>query len=1645
MMTSTWLMLCVLLMCVLSLVGVGVDGMTKTFSIVAVEGYGRDNNQIQQTIVFLEQFLDEFYSTSSVPSNVSLNATIVPSSGDLMSAIINGDADFFIDDGLTHVCSVTTIQSHVVVWLEGVTRSFISTTLWIPKSLSSTITSFSSLAGLKVGVYYTPSTRDVLYALSSSTEINLINDPALTVFSADANELISAVLDGTLHAIIVPSGLVEMVASNAQVRLLTTPVVQASPFGIVEDFPRSSPISEGVSLGARRSIPLEVVNFVQQRFFNASNNDMVWSPPPSYSREFTIQQNLGVLSTDDHIGVVFTCPLDPDPLNLLSCGADGVIKQKDFREIDCLASGITCPFGLCVCGGCQFGSPVEVRYLGAADAGVGDGMTLDGDDDNNGDRIPFYEESNLCVRGSACGDAPMATPIFIRITHTISHPYLPVRYHYEYQHHDSSLGNQLISGNYTDIVDNIVNFTFPHPGVVVVSVLVGGEYVDGAPFLLHVVPIPCDSKRDRLDDGTCACNAFHAGVGPYCVRSSLIIALSVIGALLLLFIMYTFYYQYKRVRRIKQFLIAEKDLTFSNPRKEIGLTSAGPIYAARFRSNNVMVKPIVGGSKMSGSLRRQSSLHNQANPRRFFKRTRSTSSQSSAMSASSRTLISRWCGANSSSIRSKTIARMEQMKNLRHPQLVHIYGIFLSNNQPNLIVDYYPSGNLHDILHNGLVALEPDVLVAMLKDIIYGMIYLHNQQQPIVHGNLCSHAIMIDGNFSAKISNYSKLLLDGTASPNFKAYSAPEVLTGHACTLASDVYAFAILAGEIVTKAEPYHGEDFEQLQFQIVDTSRNPPMRPDLSHAVCTVEIQKLIKLSWHPYPDQRPSFTDLGSAARSIKGIGASYIQNSSNHERRANILADVFPSHIIEKLRKREQVENERLPDVCVFYAEIVDFAHLSEILNPLQLSDMLDRVFCVFDRFCKKYGLFKLEMIGTSYACASNLQVGKNKSHIALVCRFALDVLQASQSILIHPFHPHLGYVNIRAAVHCDSATGAVIGSKNPQYTLFGPAIEWAETLEMSSLAGYIQVSESVAYQLEGQAPDLFTRLHLRGNLNSDDGLSTRAYFLLGQFQLPPEFDPVCVNDQQLLEQCHDIGSHQSKVCRQSIALQYRETTQHGEQGAYQPDYKRRAKHSVFSIVNDDVPNVHLTSSNSQSSFLRQRRSSSMRQDLQFPTTPSLNEADEDAYLNSSNDVYRARSASEMFDGYVKSAAKNGVSFHMEGGEECDSTTSGNVQWEGSAPATTPIVRATNSMNPSTLPAFRKRSSQAQNAVLVSNNSTPTTQASSTTVTTSPTVQKSTLKQKSTIDRRRSSTVVNSSPLGKSSLYNHGDDQFVSFTKSPTPSSKLTTSPPKVERPPKEEKRASSVMTMADYMRKGVDVGIRTPLVQSESGSPRSSSAFTFVGTESEHKATTSEISEVQMKQKEEDEEDEDEASHEYIDSIGGKRDEEERVGNGKETPADDGRVTDETPFQTSADEYVDILMGENSVIENDDSVDMSEVSSGSDSEEDEEEDEGERRINGIGTVSHKNEGNNHINGHDELVKKKIQYKQVVSPEGKVRTFKRFPKHGLHLSFDLQSRSQSNILNEHGEAIAEARRNVKEDDSSSTDSRSNYGEEEGTAVI
>ncbi|CAI9279359.1 unnamed protein product [Lactuca saligna] len=165
------------------------------------------------------------------------------------------------------------------------------------------------------------------------------------------------------------------------------------------------------------------------------------------------------------------------------------------------------------------------------------------------------------------------------------------------------------------------------------------------------------------------------------------------------------------------------------------------------------------------------------------------------------------------------------LTNIRHRNIVKLYGYCSHARHSFLIYEYLEKGSIGSILSSDILAKELDWLkrIKIVKGVANALAYMHHDcSPPIIHRDISIANILLDSDYEAHISDFgtSKLLkLDSsnwTAIAGTYGYISPELAYTMVATEKCDVYSFGVVALEVMIGKHP--GELITSLRTLAID-----------------------------------------------------------------------------------------------------------------------------------------------------------------------------------------------------------------------------------------------------------------------------------------------------------------------------------------------------------------------------------------------------------------------------------------------------------------------------------------------------------------------------------------------------------------------------------------------------------------------------------------------------------------------------------------------------------------------------------------------------------------------------------------------------------------------------------------------------------
>jgi class 3 adenylate cyclase len=182
--------------------------------------------------------------------------------------------------------------------------------------------------------------------------------------------------------------------------------------------------------------------------------------------------------------------------------------------------------------------------------------------------------------------------------------------------------------------------------------------------------------------------------------------------------------------------------------------------------------------------------------------------------------------------------------------------------------------------------------------------------------------------------------------------------------------------------------------------------------------------------------------------------YLQQIEDEKARSEeLLLNILPKSIAERLKQGETTIADSFTDVSVLFADLAGFTSLSTQVAPSEIVVLLNKIFSAFDNLAERYGLEKIKTIGDCYMAAAGLPVSK-PDHAEATAEMALDMLE----IIEDPRYTDRP-LNLRIGINSGPVVAGVIGKRKFIYDLWGDTVNTANRMETYGLPNQIHVSNT----------------------------------------------------------------------------------------------------------------------------------------------------------------------------------------------------------------------------------------------------------------------------------------------------------------------------------------------------------------------------------------------------------------------------------------------------------------------------------------------------------------------------------------------------------------------------------------------------------
>ena len=172
----------------------------------------------------------------------------------------------------------------------------------------------------------------------------------------------------------------------------------------------------------------------------------------------------------------------------------------------------------------------------------------------------------------------------------------------------------------------------------------------------------------------------------------------------------------------------------------------------------------------------------------------------------------------------------------------------------------------------------------------------------------------------------------------------------------------------------------------------------------------------------------------------------------ERSEQLLHNIMPKEIADRLkgeRKSIALEN---PDVSVLMADIVNFTAFSERVSADEVVALLDGMFSEFDDVVEEFGVEKIKTIGDSYMIVAGVPQHR-EDHATVLYRLSSELHRIAGEFKDN----HGNSIKLRIGINSGPAVSGVIGKSKFAFDVWGDTINTAARLEAYGEPGKVHLS------------------------------------------------------------------------------------------------------------------------------------------------------------------------------------------------------------------------------------------------------------------------------------------------------------------------------------------------------------------------------------------------------------------------------------------------------------------------------------------------------------------------------------------------------------------------------------------------------------
>eukprot|EP00916_Digyalum_oweni_P000278 GHVL01000491.1.p1 GENE.GHVL01000491.1~~GHVL01000491.1.p1 ORF type:complete len:844 (+),score=75.07 GHVL01000491.1:67-2598(+) len=198
---------------------------------------------------------------------------------------------------------------------------------------------------------------------------------------------------------------------------------------------------------------------------------------------------------------------------------------------------------------------------------------------------------------------------------------------------------------------------------------------------------------------------------------------------------------------------------------------------------------------------------------------------------------------------------------------------------------------------------------------------------------------------------------------------------------------------------------------------------------------------------------------------------------YELQRSLLNNILPSKVVDEWMRQKiflDEENsitkastntvwEERNSISVIFCDLANFSKLVDLFPPMKLVNVLNKLFSCFDNLSDRHKVTKIETVADSYVAAAGIGMlikhdpQDPHDNAVRILMLALDILHAVWTEFIFDCNND-SRLEVLIGINVGRIVAGIVGSKKPQFALFGDTVNTASRMKSTCSPRALQVTE-----------------------------------------------------------------------------------------------------------------------------------------------------------------------------------------------------------------------------------------------------------------------------------------------------------------------------------------------------------------------------------------------------------------------------------------------------------------------------------------------------------------------------------------------------------------------------------------------------------